>query len=87
MINSIDDERIAFYLKHQELIETWADVRGDVVGEANQFYFSLAEDLEARASDLGSDVEVWVRDGLWCNVGLYRREWYGETGPLISCCL
>lgn len=86
MINSIDDERVVFYLTHQDLIETWAAVRNDVVREANRFYFSLVADLEDRATDLGDDVEVWVRDESWCNVGLFRREWYGDTGPLISSC-
>jgi hypothetical protein len=86
MMDSIDDERVIFYLKHQDLIETWAAVKGDVIREANRFYFSVADHLQERSIDLGDDVQVWVRDESWCNVGLYRREWFGDTGPLISAC-
>lgn len=84
MINSIDDERVTFYLKHQDLIETWAAIRKDVILEAHRFYLSLVADLDELAPELGDDVEVWVREGPWNNVGLYGRPWFGESGPLIA---
>jgi hypothetical protein len=83
-MDRIEDERVLFYLKHKDLIETWAGVKKDVATAANRFYMSLASDLKQRAPDLGDDVRVWVREGAWSSLGFYREPWYGVTGPLIS---
>jgi hypothetical protein len=83
-MNHVDDDRVAFYLRHQELIETWHSVRRDATEAAHLFYLSLAADLEEIAAEIGPDVGVWVRDGTWSDVGLYRRAWNGDDAPLMA---
>jgi hypothetical protein len=86
MTNRIEDERVIFYLRHQDLIDTWSAVRKDVIESANAFYMTLAEDLAGVASDQGDDVEVWVNGGTNSRVGLYRRGWLVDgSAPIITC--
>lgn len=51
-MNRIDDPRLLFYLRHQELIDEWAAIRDDVRHAAIEFYESIALDLEAEAGHL-----------------------------------
>jgi hypothetical protein len=83
----INDEPILFYLRHQELIETWAAVRKDVQAAAHDFYLTLGDDLGDRASHFGDDVVVWSNEGSWSKVGLYRPAWHGEDEPVVQVCL
>jgi len=87
-MNEIADERVAFYLKHQALIDTWAAVAADAARDAHRFYLSLADDLSQLAGDLDPDAEVWVRDGSYSNVGLYKTPWGSPPGgPLVAVAL
>lgn len=40
MTDHINEERVAFYLRHHDLIETWAAVRDDASSLARRFYQS-----------------------------------------------
>ena len=84
MTDYISDDWVTFYLRHQDLIQTWAAVRKDVVDAAHSFYLSLADDLTRLAPSFGEDVAVWVRDGAWSNVGLYRTGWSQDASPLVA---
>ena len=86
MTDRIEDERVAFYLKHQRLIDTWAAVRKDAVAAAHSFYVSLVDDLSQLAPGLGSEVEVWSQVGNWSNVGLFHRSWFEAEAPLVLAC-
>ena len=57
-MNHIDDERVAFYLRHQQRIEEWAALAGDTAKVAHGFMCSLADDLDQLAKELGSTVIV-----------------------------
>lgn len=83
-MRSIDDERVLFYLKHEAVIEEWANVRTDVASTAHRFYLSLAEDLEAPVVELGDDVMIWVNDGTWAHVGLYRESWLSDASTPLA---
>lgn len=87
MTDRIHDERILFYIRHQELITTWAAVRRDLREEARQFYLSLADDLAEAASGYGEGVAVWTAEGSYSKVGLYLEAWDGEEAPLVLVCL
>lgn len=80
----IEDERIQFYLRHESLIEEWAQIRSDAVSAAHRFYLSLAEDLEERAADLGDDILVLTADESWARVGLCRESWLDESGTPLA---
>ncbi len=84
MIDRIDDQRIAFYLRHQEMIETWTAVRREVAEFAHRFYLSVSDNLSELAAASGPDVAVWVRDGSSSNVGLYKDAWRHNGIPLIA---
>lgn len=84
MTDRVEDERVTFYLRHQELIETWSGVRSDAQEAATEFYLSLAENLAEEADGLEGDPQVWTRRGIWRNVGLYRPAWWKDDAPLIA---
>jgi hypothetical protein len=86
-MDRIDDERIRFYLKHQELIETWASVRKDAREVTHEFFLSLTDDLGERAAGLGGDLAVWRNEKIYSKVGLYRPGWDGEDEPVVQVCL
>lgn len=85
-MDRIDDERVRFYLRHRDLIETWAAVRKDVRQAAHEFYMSLADDLGQTAAGFGDDIAVWSNEGNWSKVGLYRPAWDGEGEPVVQVC-
>ena len=75
-MDRIDDPRVLFYLKHQTLIEEWAAVRKDVAGAAHEFYWSIGQRLEERASSLGPDVLAFpIPNASWPLVGYHRFGW------------
>ena len=86
-MDRIEDEPVAFYLKHQRLIETWHGVRPAALNAAHLFLLSLHRDLEGLAGELGDDVSAWVRDDRMSLTGLHRESWAGESEPRVSICL
>ena len=87
-MNRIDDPRLVFYMRHQNLIEEWAAVADDVRRAAIDFYESLADDLEGVASNLGDEVEVWRREGTWGQVGLHKPSWHTDKdNPRVAIAL
>ena len=86
-MNEVDDPRVEFYLKHQNLIDEWAAVRSDARDEAHRFYLSLFDDLDALAQDLDS-AKAGVTDDNWSRVYLYREEWtQPDADPIAMVCL
>lgn len=86
-MNEIKDERVRFYLKHQELIDAWAALASDASEEANRFLRSMTEDIEALASEIGSPwrANFAVDDPAWPMIGLVVPEWIDGTGrPLVE---
>ena len=83
-MNRIDDPRLLFYLKHQELIDEWAAVKDDVRHAAIDFYESLADDLEEQAESIGGDVIVVRKHGGYGYVGLANPAWVGEEEARVA---
>lgn len=84
MTDRVDDERILFYLRHQELIDTWAALRGDVRKAADTFYRSLSDSLAEAASGLGAEVHLWSPPGAGSIVGLALPSWQSGGAPLVA---
>jgi len=79
-MNRIDDERIKFYLKHQERIEEWAALSKDVSGVAHRFLCSCQDDIEALAGELGPDVHIHAHlESDYPKLLLYRPAWHPQN--------
>lgn len=79
-MNRIDDERIKFYLKHQERIEEWAALSKDVPGVAHRFLCSCQDDIEALAGELGPDVHIHAHlESDYPKLLLYRPAWHPQN--------
>lgn len=79
-MNCIDDERIKFYLEHEDRIKEWAAIGKDVFEFAHRFYLSLRADVEGAISQSPDReaVSCVVRpdeDSKWPYVGLRRTTW------------
>ncbi len=82
------EPRLAFYARHQELIEEWLGVRGDFRRRANKFYRKLpirgpAETKleEGQHKARGREwrwVSIEKADGVWKGAAL-RLEWNDKT--------
>jgi len=57
-MNRVEDERVAFYLKHQRRIEEWAALAEDSALVAHEFLCSLSDDLERFAEESGTEITV-----------------------------
>ncbi len=76
-MNRIEDERIKFYLEHEDRIKEWAAIGKDVFEFAHRFYLSLQADVN-KAISRSPDWEAvsCVRpDDKWPQVGLRRTSW------------
>jgi hypothetical protein len=82
-MDRIDDERIQFYLRHEDQIDEWADVRADARQLAHRFYLSLEDDLAATAVELGGDVVARSDDLPWGRASLFRESWTDGAGSPI----
>ena len=79
-MTGIDDERIRFYLQHEERIQEWADIRNEACSYADSFYLSLIDDLEQALKNGAfgdSHVETFKRNSneAYPQVGLRRTSW------------
>ncbi len=88
-MNRIEDERIKFYLQHEERIREWASLETEVIKLADRFYRSLKGDLDAavRSGKIGGDGvdsfldETWPH---WPGLVLRRQDWpQGDEGPHV----
>lgn len=89
-MNCIDDERIKFYLKHQDRIKEWAAIKNEVNEFAHRFYLSLRDDINGAITENPDwEAESCVRrdeNTKWPFVGLRRTTWPykpGEFSPKI----
>lgn len=93
-MNCIEDERIKFYLKHEDRIKEWVAIKDEVAEFAHRFYLSLRDDIDkAVCQECLSpnwEAESCVRrdeNSKWPFVGLRRKTWpeirAGEFSPKI----
>ena len=85
-MNSIEDERIKFYLEHEAVIQEWASLEAEVREFVDRFYRSLKDDLDAALASgkIADDgVESFLHEiGGWPGLGLRRRDWpKGDDDP------
>lgn len=78
-MNRIEDERIKFYLEHEDRIKEWAAIGKDIPEFAHRFYLSLRADVEEAISQSPDREAVsCVRpdeNHKWPQVGLRRPSW------------
>jgi len=84
-MNRIEDERVRFFLEHEERIREWAALKDEVSKFVHRFYRSLKGDLDA-ALKSGRIAEDGVRSfrvgGKWPGLGLRREGWpTGKDDP------
>ncbi|MCQ3805553.1 MAG: hypothetical protein KTV45_15940 [Acidimicrobiia bacterium] len=84
-MNRIEDERVRFFLEHEERIREWAALEDEVSKFVHRFYRSLEGDLDA-ALRVGGIAEYGVmsfRVGRnWPGLGLRREGWpTGKDDP------
>lgn len=92
-MNRIDDERIKFYLKHEDRIKEWAAIKKEVAEFAHRFYLSLRDDIdkaicqECLSPNWEAESCVWRDENPKSPfVGLRRKTWpdrAGEFSPKI----
>jgi hypothetical protein len=75
-MNRIEDERLKFYLHHQDLIDIWAGLAKLVPAQAHDFLVRCKGDLERLALELGADVEcLYWDDDKFPLYGFFRPDW------------
>lgn len=79
-MNRIKNERVKFYLEHEEQIEEWASIKKEAHELADKFYRSLLESLRCalkarRMKDVKSFIEDDGGDKKWPTIGLRRDSW------------
>ncbi len=88
-MNQIENERIRFFLQHEERIREWADLETEVIELADRFYRSLKGDIDAaiRSGEIADDGvdsfldETWPQ---WPGLGLRRQDWpQGVEDPAV----
>ena len=78
-MNTIEDERIKFYLQHEARIREWAGLEAELCEFVDRFYRSISDDLDAalrsgKIADGG--VESFFDEiGDWPGLGLRRHDW------------
>ena len=86
-MSGMDDERVRFYLKHRQQIETWAALRKEASAAVDAWLRTLVDDVEQLAGDLGTDVRALPPEdeGDWPFFGLVRETWSaGGARPWIK---
>ena len=88
-MKKIEDDRVRFYLKHQELIETWADLSQQVTDVANDFLSICSQQIEKSVSQLGSGAKVYFRSKSdYPAICLHKSHWRGELAePTVAIAL
>ena len=84
-MNRIEDERVRFFLEHEERIREWAALEDEVSKFVHRFYRSLEGDLDAalRSGRIAEDgVRLFRVGGRWPGLGLRRQGWpKGKADP------
>jgi hypothetical protein len=85
------DEPVCFYLRHQKQIEEWAALGKRVRTEAQDFFTTLVEPLDARAADLDGNPSLYrdLDPASYSTFGLLKPFWQhtGQPKPLVSVCM
>ncbi len=75
-MNRIEDERVRFYLRHQEDIDAWAALARLLHDRAHEFLLSCKSGLDRLAAELGTDVHCkYCEDTTWPMYRLYQACW------------
>jgi hypothetical protein len=78
-MNRIEDERILFYLRHQQRIDEWADLAKEAREMAHEFLRSCKPDVAALADQLGPDVQFFQSlEGAFPKLFLCRPAWFAD---------
>lgn len=76
-MNRFDEDRVVFFLKHEEQIRAWAALEAEAIPLVNAFLHSLREDLEHLCHALGDDLRLHTDSGFpdWPMLALCRDSW------------
>lgn len=79
------DPQVAFYLEHQEAIDTWYQLRERIPAAAHGFFASLGQRFrDDLAATLGEDVRVQSQlDEAFPKLLLYRTAWYDPMRDMM----
>lgn len=79
-MNRIEDERVLFYLRHQERIDEWAALAKDASELADQFLRSCERDISGVAAEFDADVRTFVSlNEPYPKLFLCRADWFPQT--------
>jgi hypothetical protein len=81
-MNHIDDERVQFYLKHEQQIAEWAALQKTTRTFVHGMLFTMVDDLGELAEELGPDVRVHFTgaDASEVKILLCREAWMRDQG-------
>lgn len=79
-MNAIKDDRLRFYLQHQEQIDEWAALRGEASATLDQWLRAQAETLEGLAADLNASLSRPRANEKWPAFYLHQRSWRSVPG-------
>lgn len=78
-MNAIDDDRLRFFLQHQEQIDEWAALRGEASAVLDQWLRAQVEIFEGVAADLSASLIRPRANEKWPAFYLHRQAW--RSGP------
>jgi hypothetical protein len=87
---SLDNERVRFYFRNCNNIETWAALRTEAAVAVHEWLCSLEEHVRRWSAELGDDVVMQAMTSeseAWPYFRLYRLSWErpGERTPVAVC--
>ena len=85
-MSSITDQKIRFYLEHQEQIDEWHRLRDGVHSIADEFFASVWPDLKGLCETAGGRPIVCRQDRASSQISLYRDEWLDDGRPVALVC-
>ena len=86
-MNRIDDERVLFYLKHQQRIEEWAALSKDLANIAYDFLCSCEGDIGSLATELAPDAQPYSSlEEKYPKLFICRRNWFRDKQdtPIVA---
>ncbi len=86
----LSDERVRFYLRHRDQIETWAALRSEAAAAIDTELERIRDDIESLAADLGDDVLLLtkIEGEAYPRFLLHRESWkQNANDPVVSIAL
>ena len=84
-MNSVKDERVKFYMRNKELIDTWSGLVEPYRHWYREFLWSCEEEVAEVLPKLGGDaILTVVKDPKWPALSLYRPNWLEGKTRLAS---